>query len=73
MIFVFRIEDNSEGRIDLTTANTTLTEVSGTNNWQLDITLTGTLDADYTMRLRGSTVQYDGDNYPPAFLVVRCF
>ena len=41
--FRFRIEDNSEGRIDLTTANTTLAEVSGTNNWQLDITLTGTL------------------------------
>ena len=35
--FRFRIEDNSEGRIDLTTANTTLAEVSGTNNWQLDI------------------------------------
>ena len=37
--FRFRIEDNSEGRIDLTTANTTLAEVSGTNNWQLDINL----------------------------------
>ena len=71
--FRFRIEDNSEGRIDLTTANTTLAEVSGTNNWQLDITLTGTLDADYTMRLRGSTVQYDGSNYPPVFLVSDAF
>ena len=27
--FRFRIEDNSEGRIDLTTANTTLSAVSG--------------------------------------------
>ena len=37
------------------------------------MTLTGTLDADYTMRLRGSTVQYDGDNYPPVFLVSDAF
>ena len=71
--FRFRIEDNSEGRIDLTTANTTLAEVSGTNNWQLDITLTGTLDADYTIRLRGSTVQYDGSDYPSVFLVSSAF
>ena len=71
--FRFRIEDNSEGRIDLTTANTTLAEVSGTNNWQLDITLTGTYDADYTMRLRGSTVQYDGSDYPSVFLVSSAF
>ena len=72
--FRFRIGDNSEGRIDLTTANTTLAEVSGTNNWQLDIdTCRNTYDADYTMRLRGSTVQYDGSDYPSVFLVSDAF
>ena len=71
--FRLRIEDNSDPIIALTTTNTTLTEVAGTNNWQLDIELTGTLDADYTMRLRSSTVQYDGNDYPPTFLVSNAF
>ena len=71
--FRFRIEDNSNPIIALTATNTTLAEVSGTNNWQLDIEVTGTLDADYTMRLRNSSVQYDGDDYPPAFLVSDAF
>ena len=71
--FRLRIEDNSDPIIALTTTNTTLTEVAGTNNWQLDIELTGTLDADYTMRLRSSTVQYDGNDYPPTFLVSDAF
>ena len=71
--FRFRISDNSEGAVALTAANTTLTAVAGTNNWQLDIVLVGTFDADYTIRLRGNTVQYDGSNYPPAFLFSDAF
>ena len=71
--FRFRIADDSEGRIDLTAANTTLLAVAGTNNWRLDITLTGTYDADYTIRLRNDSLQYDGDNYPPTFLVSDTF
>ena len=35
--FRLRIEDNSDPIIALTTTNTTLTEVAGTNNWQLDL------------------------------------
>ena len=71
--FRFRISDNSEGAVALTAANTTLTAVAGTNNWRLDIVLVGTFDADYTIRLRGNTVQYDGSNYPPAFLFSDAF
>ena len=71
--FRFRIADNSEGSVALTAANTTISAVAGTNNWQLDIVLVGTFDADYTIRLRGNTVQYDGSNYPPAFLFSDAF
>ena len=71
--FRFRISDNSEGAVALTAANTTISAVAGTNNWQLDIVLVGTFDADYTIRLRGNTVQYDGSNYPPAFLFSDAF
>ena len=71
--FRLRIADNSEGRVDLTTANTTLSAVAGTNNWQLDIVLVGTFDADYTIRLRNQSVEYDGISYPPAFLFSDAF
>ena len=71
--FRLRIADNSEGRIDLTTANTTISAVAGTNNWQLDIVLAGTFDADYTIRLRGNTVQYDGSDYPASIFDFRRF
>ena len=73
MIFVSVSVIIQRGRFALTAANTTLTAVAGTNNWQLDIVLVGTFDADYTIRLRGNTVQYDGSNYPPSIFVFRCF
>ena len=71
--FRLRIADNSDPIIALTAANTTITAVAGTNNWKLDIEVTGTLDADYTMRLRRETVQYDGVDYPAVFLVSDTF
>ena len=46
-------------------ANTvaTLTNVAGTNNWRLDVTLTGTYDTDFVVRLRPNRVtDADGDS-----------
>ena len=71
--FRLRIQDNSDPVVALTATNTNISAVSGTNNWRLDITLTETLDAEYTMRLRRETVQYDGVDYPAVFLVSDTF
>ena len=67
--FRLRIQDNSEPLVTLNAANTTLTAVAGTNNWRLDISLTGTFDADYTMRVRRNSVMFDGMNVPTPALV----
>ena len=41
----------------------TLTNVAGTNNWRLDVTLTGTYDTDFVVRLRPNRVtDADGDS-----------
>ena len=47
--------------------------VAGTNNWQLDISLTGTLDADYTMRVRRNSLMFDGMNVPAPALASAAF
>ena len=44
--------------------NSTLTPIAGTNNWRLDITLTGTYDDDYYLRLISGQIQVDGEDVP---------
>lgn len=46
----------------------TITQVAGTNNWQLDITLTGTFNQRYSIRLRRRQLQENGVNVPDAVL-----
>ena len=62
--FRLRIADNSEAVIILDATNATLTAVAGTNNWEIDISLTGTFDADYTVRVRRNSLMFDGMNVP---------
>ena len=71
--FRLRIHDNSEAVIILDATNATLTAVSGTNNWQLDISLTGTFDADYTVRVRRNSLMFDGVNVPSPALASAAF
>ena len=71
--FRLRIQDNSEAVIILDATNATLTAVAGTNNWRLDISLTGTLDADYTMRVRRNSLMFDGMNVPAPALASAAF
>ena len=71
--FRVRIQDNSEPVIILDATNATLTAVAGTNNWRLDISLTGTLDADYTMRVRRNSLMFDGMNVPAPALASAAF
>ena len=51
--FVFRRDD---GTFYEATAVATLAEVTGTNNWRLDVTLSGTHDHDFIVRLRPNRV-----------------
>ena len=62
--FRLRIADNSEPVIILDATNATLTAVAGTNNWEIDISLTGTFDGDYTVRVRRNSLMFDGMNVP---------
>ena len=71
--FRLRIHDNSEAVIILDATNATLTAVSGTNNWRLDISLTGTFDADYTVRVRRNSLMFDGVNVPTPALASAAF
>ena len=71
--FRIRIADNSEPVIILDATNATLTEVAGTNNWQLDISLTGTLDGEYTARVRRNSLMFDGMNVPTPALASAPF
>ena len=45
-----------------------LTQIADTNNWQLDITLTGTFAHDFTIRLRRRQLIHDGVNVPEIIL-----
>ena len=49
---------------NLTDSNATLTQIPGTNNYRIDIELTGTFDHDFQMRLVNNRVQYNGQNIP---------
>lgn len=60
--FILRRQDGQF--TTLTSSNTTLTNVSGTNNWRLDITLTGTHDHNFIVRLRPNRVTANGVNVP---------
>ena len=71
--FRLRIHDNSEAVIILDATNATLTAVAGTNNWRLDISLTGTFDADYTVRVRRNSLMFDGVNVPTPALASAAF
>ena len=55
-----RDDDNSDPVITLTSSNTTITAISGTNNYLIELDLTGTYDDDYTIRINGNTVEYNG-------------
>ena len=55
-----RDDDNSDPVVTLNSANTTITVVSGTNNYLVEVELTGTYDDDYTIRINGNTVEYNG-------------
>ena len=44
--------------------NSTLTPITGTFNWRLDITLVGIYDDDYYLRLIMENVQVDGEDVP---------
>ena len=44
--------------------STTLTPITGTHNYLLSITLTGTFDSDFIIRLRPRLLSYNGDRVP---------
>ena len=44
--------------------NSTISPIAGTFNWRLDITLVGTYDDDYYLRLIMENVQVDGEDVP---------
>ena len=71
--FRLRVSDNSEAVIILDATNATLTAVAGTNNWRLDISLTGTFDGDYTVRVRRNSLMFDGMNVPSPALASAAF
>ena len=55
-----RDDDNSDPIVSLTSSNTTITAITGTNNYLIEVELTGTYDDDYTIRINGNTVEYNG-------------
>ena len=55
-----RDDDNSDPIVSLTSSNTTITAIAGTNNYLIELELTGTYDDDYTIRINGNTVEYNG-------------
>ena len=64
--FTFRREDGVF--IEASTV-ATLTQVTGTNNWRLDATLTGTVDHDFQVRLRSNRLTgEDSDPVPSSNL-----
>ena len=71
--FRLRDDDNTHPIIPLNSSNTTIVQVSGTNNVRLDIVLTGTYDDDYTVRVNGGTLMANGMSVPAAQLVSAAF
>ena len=69
--FVLRRADGVFTNLD--THNTVLTQMTGTNNWQLEITLTGKLDHDFQLRLRANQIQQNGVNVPAVHLNSEMF
>ena len=55
-----RDDDNSDPIVALNSSNTTISAIAGTNNYLIEIVLTGTYDDDYTIRINGNTVEYNG-------------
>ena len=68
-----RDDDNSDPVIQLNSTNTTITAIAGTNNYLIELELTGTYDDDYTIRINGNTVQYNGVNVLTAQLASAVF
>ena len=54
-----RDDDNSDPIVFLNSSNTTITAIAGTNNYLIEIVLTGTYDDNYTIRINGNTVEYN--------------
>ena len=57
-----RDDDNSDPIITLNSSNTTITAIAGTDNYLIELDLTGTYDDDYTIRINGNTVEYNSIN-----------
>ena len=57
----------------LTTENTTITPVSGTNNYRLDISLTAAQVQSFQIRLRANRVNYAGGTAPSSALNSELF
>lgn len=64
----FRLRGADGTSIIPDSTNCTLTQVSGTNNYRLDWTLTGTRNQLYSIRLRQRRVQEAGVNVPSSHL-----
>ena len=58
--------DSNGSFVNLTDAEVTVTQIAGTNNYELEFDLTGTYDGVYFIRLRRDRVMSDGENYPDA-------
>ena len=69
--FVLRREDAVF--TNLNTGNTTLTQVADTFNWRLDISLTGTFNHDFQVRLRRNRIQQNSMNAPSRSLTSPSF
>ena len=57
-------DDSNEQFMRLTNSQATLTQITDTHNYTIDLELTGDYDGVYQLRLRPNTVRSDGRNYP---------
>ena len=53
---------------NLNASNTAISQVPNTHNWRLDISLTGTFDHDFQIRLRRNRIQENGMDVPSSNL-----
>ena len=53
---------------NLNASNAAVSQVPNTHNWRLDISLTGTFDHDFQVRLRRNRIQENGMNVPSSNL-----
>ena len=60
----FRLRATDGTMILLDDTLVTITQVAGTNNWRLDITLTGTIRKTYSIRLRRRQLRENGTRVP---------